>query len=382
MPPINPPSPADPHAIAGTDTAIAAFIGNALTGPVDAPVRVRSFSEFENQFGGLSADGTLGYAVSHFFLAGGGDALIVRVGGTGPISDGDISAAALASQQRGLWALDKSELFNLLCIPPLTRNPGGDIGAATRVAADEYCRNRRAFYIADPLMSWSKAAEVNLADFGLAESANAALYFPRIRAADPLQANALQPFAPCGAVAGIFARTDATRGVWKAPAGIHATLTGVATLDMSLSQADSAALSAIGVNGLRNLPGIGNVVWGARTLGASDNTESEWKYVSVRRLLFFIEESISGGLQWVLFEPNDALLWSQIRLEVDAFMHDLFNRGAFQGATPAQAYYVKCGPDTMNQDDIQAGRIKLEVGFAPVRPDEFVVVSVTTLSGA
>ena len=146
----------------------------------------------------------------------------------------------------------------------------------------------------------------------------------------------LENFAPCGAVAGMFARTDAQRGVWKAPAGLDATLVGVPKLTVQLTDAENGQLNPLGINCLRAMPAAGRVVWGARTLQGDDRLASEWKYVPVRRTALFIEESLYRGTQWVVFEPNDEPLWAQIRLNVGAFMHSLFRQGAFQGRRRAR----------------------------------------------
>ena len=188
-------------------------------------------------------------------------------------------------------------------------------------------------------------------------------------------------FAPCGAVAGVFARTDAQRGVWKAPAGLDATLTGVPELRVPLTDAEIGQLNPLGVNCLRALPVVGRVVWGARTLRGADRLASEWKYIPVRRLTLFVEESLYRGTQWVVFEPNDEPLWAQIRLNVGAFMQNLFRQGAFQGRTPQQAYLVKCDEETTTQNDIDRGIVNILVGFAPLKPAEFVLLKIQQLAG-
>src|SRR6185369_12714055 len=185
---------------------------------------------------------------------------------------------------------------------------------------------------------------------------------------------------PSGVVAGIMARTDATRGVWKAPAGIDAVVGGV-RLAVPVTGADSGARNPLGINAFRSLPVIGNVVWGARTLFGADTRASEWKYVSVRRTALYLEQSLDAGLKWVVFEPNDEPLWSQIRLNVGAFMQDLFRKGAFQGTTPREAYFVRCDKTTTTQPDIDRGVVNILVGFAPLKPAEFVVIQIQQLAG-
>jgi len=301
-----------------------------------------------------------------------------------PIDNPDISSAALEAQRGGLWMLEHADLFNLLCIPPL--RPDLDVNQTTWDAAVAYAKRRRAMVIVDPPAAWDEPSDITPAALGALVSpgddlTNAALYFPRIRAADPLRENRLSTFAPCGALAGIYARTDAQRGVWKAPAGLDASLTGVAELTAVLTDGENGQLNPRGINCLRAFPVFGRVVWGARTMRGSDQLASEWKYVPVRRVALFIEESLYRGTQWVVFEPNDEPLWAQIRLNVGAFMQNLFRQGAFQGRSPREAYFVKCDAETTTQNDINLGIVNIHVGFAPLKPAEFVVIRIQQMAG-
>jgi hypothetical protein len=178
-----------------------------------------------------------------------------------------------------------------------------------------------------------------------------------------------------------MARTDAQRGVWKAPAGLDAALAGVPALSVSLTDAENGQLNPLGVNCLRVMPAAGRIIWGARTLQGDDRMASEWKYIPVRRLALYLEESLYRGTQWVVFEPNDEPLWAQIRLNFGAFMHSLFRQGAFQGTTPKDAYFVKCDKETTTQDDINRGIVNILVGFAPLKPAEFVVIKIQQMAG-
>ncbi|HLN45805.1 MAG TPA: phage tail sheath C-terminal domain-containing protein, partial [Candidatus Sulfotelmatobacter sp.] len=177
------------------------------------------------------------------------------------------------------------------------------------------------------------------------------------------------------------ARTDAKRGVWKAPAGTEATLVGVQELSVHLSDAENNELNPLGINCLRTMPTIGSVIWGARTLQGDDRLASEWKYIPIRRMALFIEESLYRGTQWVVFEPNDEFLWSQIRLNIGVFMHNLFRQGAFQGNTPQRAYFVKCDSETTTQKDIDSRIVNIIVGFAPLKPAEFVIIEIQQIAG-
>ncbi|MEO7911033.1 MAG: phage tail sheath C-terminal domain-containing protein [Roseiflexaceae bacterium] len=282
--------------------------------------------------------------------------------------------------KQGLYALRKADLFNILCIPPYT--PAGNVEPSLIAEAAVYCEKRRAMLLVDPPSGWidKDAAKAGVIDVGT-NSKNAALFFPRLIMADPLRDNRLASFVPSGAVAGIFARTDTQRGVWKAPAGLEATLVGVTALSVLLTDAENGELNPLGINCLRTLQPVGRVVWGSRTLQGDDRLASEWKYIPVRRTALFIEESLYRGTQWVVFEPNDEPLWAQIRLNVGAFMHNMFRQGAFQGQTPRDAYFVKCDKETTTQNDINLGIVNVIVGFAPLKPAEFVIIKLQQIAG-
>jgi len=300
---------------------------------------------------------------------------------------GDIVGATNDGAKTGMYALRKADIFNLLCIPPLTPTTADNGISPVWSEAAKFCSDNRAFLIVDAPASWNvTTAAAGVSAFSAIVRAYAAIYFPRLRQPDPLQDDNLADFAPCGAVAGIMSRTDAERGVWKAPAGIEASLRGVlgqsiAGVPGALTDAENGKLNPLGINCLRSLPNIGNVVWGARTLEGADALASQWKYVPVRRLALYIEESLFRGTQWVVFEPNDEPLWAQIRLNVGAFMHGLFRQGAFQGTTPRDAYLVKCDKETTTQDDVNRGVVNILVGFAPLKPAEFVVIKIQQLAG-
>jgi len=283
------------------------------------------------------------------------------------------------ADKRGLYALEKADLFNLLCLPPHGEN---DVEPTLIDTVAGYCQRRRAVLIVDPPRSWTDKSDAVDGVAGIGTSSNhAALYFPRLRAPNPLRDNQIEDFAPCGAVAGVIARTDAQRGVWKAPAGLAATIVGAPALSVPLTDAENGELNPLGVNCLRTMPAAGRVVWGARTLEGSDRLASEWKYLPVRRTALFIEESLYRGTQWVVFEPNDEPLWAQIRLNIGAFMNRMFRQGAFAGATPRDAYFVKCDKETTTQTDVNLGVVNIVVGFAPLKPAEFVVLKLQQMAG-
>jgi phage tail sheath protein FI len=290
--------------------------------------------------------------------------------------------AALNDADNGYLVLDEVDLFNLLVVPGLT-------DATELNTLQQYCVKRRAFLIADPdpnitdpqkLLTSLAAAPANALTQD-PPGGNSALYFPWVLAPDPKQQGRVQQFPPSGFVAGIYAATDAARGVWKAPAGTAAGLSGISGLNTVLNDAQNGSLNVKGVNCLRSFPVYGNVVWGARTLAGADEQGSDWKYVPVRRLTLYIEESLYRGTKWVVFEPNDEPLWAQIRLNVGAFMDTLYRQRAFQGASPRDAYLVKCDSSTTTQNDINRGVVNIVVGFAPLKPAEFVVITIQQLAG-
>lgn len=520
--------PSGVRTITGVATSITAFIGRALKGFTDEPVRIQSFGDFERQFGGLWDKSPMSYAIDQYFRNSGQDAIVVRVykakadalndgkssiilgdlildaaspgewgktlrakvdyetkdstndklfnltiqqlrtpgakeevareivatetlrnlsieadsprffvkvlelesslvnvspttdittitsnskikndnadvegyvrageqGNDGEeITDAEIvgspSATGFETDRKGLYALDKADLFNLLCIPPLTRDeddPEAMLEILTR--AVKYCLDRRAMLIVDPPVGWNSIAKaetgvdaIRSALGGEKIARNAAIFFPRLKMADPLKENRTEEFAPCGVVAGIFARTDATRGVWKAPAGTEAGILGVRELSYKMTDLENGRLNPKALNCIRFFRDYGNVIWGSRTLAGSDALASEWKYVPVRRMALFLEESIYRGTQWVVFEPNDEPLWAQIRLNIGAFMNNLFRQGAFQGKTPREAYFVKCDSETTTQNDINLGIVNIVVGFAPLKPAEFVIIKFQQIAG-
>ncbi len=309
------------------------------------------------------------------------DTAVLNVTGTAA-ADATAFRTALAGAMQKLASIDPF-VFNILCIPAMAVL--GDQQDDLIAAAETFCEAERAFLLVDPpappAAASTDAMRTWLTGVSGVPSKNAAIYFPRIFMADPLSRGRPRNVGPSGAIAGVYARTDATRGVWKAPAGIDATLGGVDLVPPVLNDGDSAALNPLGVNALRTFPVVGNVVWGSRTLYGADQRASEWKYIPVRRTALFIEQSLEAGLRWVVFEPNDEPLWGQIRLNVGAFMQDLFRKGAFQGLTPRDAYFVRCDKTTTTQSDIDKGVVNILVGFAPLTPAEFVVIQIQQIAG-
>jgi uncharacterized protein len=353
--------PTGVRTITAVSTSVTAFIGAASRGRSYRAVRINSFGEFEQRFGGLTAKLNLGYAVQQFFLNGGKDAWVVRVAR-------QLTAAKII---KGIHALDAVDIFNLLVIPGVTNSEA-------LFAAADYCRERRAFLIMDPAKSVQTPGQMEQAvrNATLPKTSCCAIYFPWINIPDPLNSGQLRLTPPSGSIAGLFARVDGSRGVWKSPAGTGADLVGVSGLSYNLTDSENETLNALGVNCLRVFP-TGTLAWGARTLEGADQSASEWKYIPVRRLALFIEESVDRGIQWAVFEPNAEPLWAEIRLNVGVFLDNLFRAGAFQGSTPRQAYFVKCDVATTTQNEIDAGVVNVVIGFAPLKPAEFIILKIS-----
>jgi len=286
------------------------------------------------------------------------------------------------ARKTGLQALRDIEDVNLLSLPELASYESVEDMVTVISAAQRLCQERRIFLLVDSPSAWGSvdAARAGIAAFEPVRGNHAGLYFPHLQLTDPLTGR-LRSFPPSGALAGVIARTDSSRGVWKAPAGTEARLAGVRSLTVKLTDRENGLLNPLGINCLRTFPMVGPLVWGARTLEGSDAADSEWKYVPVRRLALHVEESLRRGLQWVVFEPNNEQLWQQIRLNASAYLHTLFEKGAFKGGTPRQAYFVKCDKDTTTDEDIDNGIVNVVVGIAPVKPAEFVIVKIQQMAG-
>jgi uncharacterized protein len=334
----------------------------------------------------------------------------LTAGAAGSWSVGSLASAVLAqvgepespSAPEPLLDQIAPEVFNIMCIPDLvflsTATQGSVIAAAQR-----FCKARQAFLIADPpppaaamTAAWLPGADATPVDAvgtpgGMAslndwadqivgpEHDEAAAYYPWVRIADPWNNGTPRYVPPSGSVAGVYATTDQTRGVWKAPAGAMAPLVGVAGLaDPTVDDTVDGILNEQGINSLRYFAGSGNVVWGARTLAGAGAYSSPFRYVSTIRLAYFIEQTLQQSLKWAAFEPNGPQLWSWLAIEVNEFMAGLYSHGAFSGATAAEAYQVTCDATTTSAADMQAGIVNLELGFTPAAPAEFIELNITT----
>lgn len=344
-----------PPRIDGVGTSTAGLVGRAAHGPADQAVLVTSLTEYEQVFGGPQAGHELLLGVSQFFANGGRRAWAVRLGGQGQ-----------AATRRALEALDAVDDPGLLCLPGLS-------GPGMVATAAAYARSRRAFYVAEAASSRA-ATLAAVSSIAAANRGHVAVYLPRLVVRDPLQPTATMRFGPSAAVAGLLARTDILQGVWALAAGTiaGAHIQGALGLGSAIDARAAALLRRNGVNALREAPGHGIVPWGARTVGSGRDSGEAWKYVPVRRLALYLEQSIDHGLGWAAFEPNDEPTWRWIRRVVGAFLEETFRTGAFAGQTPAEAFFVRCGSDTTTQRDIENGVVNIDVGFAPLRPSEFV----------
>jgi uncharacterized protein len=304
----------------------------------------------------------------------------IRAGtaGNNGIPPGAAEIMGSFGSKTGIYALRDVDLFNLLVIPATSGLSEAQANSVLS-AALSFCEGRRAFMLVDPFRTKDQTSIAGWA--ASLDSKNGAVFYPQIEASDPLEDFRIRSMPPSGALAGVFARTDAARGVWKAPAGIEAGIRGAQGLTETLTDEENGPLNQSGINALRTFPVYGTVVWGARTLEGADQKGSEWKYIPIRRLALMLEESLYRGTKWVVFEPNDEPLWAQIRLNVGAFMHNLFRQGAFQGKSSREAYFVKCDAETTTQNDRDLGRVNILVGFAPLKPAEFVVIQIQQIAG-
>ena len=294
------------------------------------------------------------------------------------------------TERTGLYLLDKTDVFNLLCTPPDRRmlpelpEDEWDLDPGVRSAAAQYATEKRAFYIVDPISSWSeKVRKGQIIDLDTEQlsiigqgpsgedyTTNCAVYFPRIIKEDPHMENRDALFSACGAIAGVMASTDASQGVWKAPAGQSASIAGISKLEIGLNDTDNAILNPKGINCLRSFPVIGPVIWGARTLRGADIFSNDYKYIPVRRLTLFIEESLNRGTRWAIFEPNNETLWFTLKQEIGSFLSDLTKEGALYD------YSVQCDASNNPPSTIANGIVTITIGIAPIDPAEFIFLQI------
>lgn len=363
--------------LAAIDGSVA--LGQPSTTPAPTPSAAQSITSSANMYNAASA--------SFAAFAGGVDDLTTSPDQIGMAGDSGTGTAAT-----GVYLFDSIAPFvvNLLCLPMMSTFDSS-AWANAYANAYSYCEPRRVFLLVDVPNSWDDDNEMTQLKNVQAwfEGANsepvtnstdhAAVYYPRLSIPDPLGNGLPMKTENSGTLAGLYARTDGARGVWKAPAGTLATLNGVLAPLAKIGDIDNGTLNELGINVIRSRPVIGTVAWGARTVRGADMLASEWKYVNVRRLALYIEQSLLQGTAWAVFEPNDEPLWSSLRLSIGSFMNGLYKQGAFAGSSAKDAYFVQCDATTTTSVDQQLGRVNVSVGFAPLYPAEFVVLTISQI---
>jgi phage tail sheath protein FI len=343
------------HPIEGVPTDRAVLVGVAPTGPW-TPTFLTSLTDYERAYGAAALNLNIGQALHGFFANGGTRCYVLHL--HAPAPPGAIPASQLLSP------LDSLTDVSMVTCPDEHFLQGM---TAALVAHCETHRDRIAIlgsilggtYTNDPPPQ--------------AQSEFAAFYAPWVLVPNPAGGAAI-PLHPGGHVAGAIASNDTNRGVWHAPANI--VLMGITGLEQQIPAPEATALNDRGVNVLRNLPPGGNRIWGARTTSADE----EWKYLSIRRYLIFLEQSMQQGLQWAVFEPNGEVLWASVRQAVENFLLNEYLQGALQGTTPQQAFFVRCDLTTMTQADIDNGQVNCLVGVAPARPAEFIIFQIAIVT--
>ncbi|MFN3525898.1 MAG: phage tail sheath family protein [Paracoccus sp. (in: a-proteobacteria)] len=365
-----------PRPIAAVGTATAAFIGEAPLPDAcaGAPVAVGSWDQFREIFVGENRLSTpLSHAVAGYFLNGGSRAYVVNTEGPGLAAAldalagyDDIALIAApgwtdpASYDALLTHCERLTTCFAILDGPATCD---DITALTRIGPVTDHGGDGAGGDTAPGLRPRDSAR----GYG-------AVYVPHLMVHDPLEPENVVPVAPSGHLAGIYARSDAERGVFRAPASIE--VLGALGLTQHLNANQQGVLNPAGVNAIRVMTGRGVMVWGARTL----SMDPEWRYISVRRLLIMLETSIRRGTQWAVFQPNNERLWNSLRRDVSAFLMLLWRQGAFPGSTPEQAFFVRCDRQTNSPATVAAGRVVIEIGVAPLSPAEFTIFRITHCS--
>jgi phage tail sheath protein FI len=380
--------------IEGAKSSVAAFVGLAAGGPVMRPIRTSSWTQFARIYSDAHETGRgpfmpspyMAYAVRGFFENGGRLCWIVRVGheskplqGSDRDVEGDSSNAKLSAAFReGLGRLSAIDEITIVCCPDIMvlaqerDDPSLRDTVRSLIAHCEAAGNRMAILDAPPALRPEEMLEWRMKE-GAYDSNSAALYYPWIEVIDPLS-NQPTAMPPSGHVAGVWARTDVTRGVWKAP--IDAVVFDASGLTSEITDDEQGGLNGAGINCIRSFPGRGIRVWGARTL----SSDPDWRYLNVRRLVTYITQSIMEGTRWAVFEPNDETLWRSIRRDVGAFLTRMWSEGALFGSSPEQGFYVKCDEEANTPEVVEAGQVVMEIGIAPVKPAEFVSIRISQLT--
>ena len=360
--------------IEGVSTSTVGFVGMAEEGDDNKPALITNWAQFVSKFGRYTnSEPHLAPAVYGFFANGGSRCYVVKV--KDGATDGDyVGTDGGPGSRTGLQAFNEIDEVNIVCIPGVTSK-------TVQTAMITHCENMKdRFCILDSAKDADIDAVKTQKNDVVSAKGYAALYYPWIKVAIETMDNGkiklIQDFVPpSGYMAGIYARTDIQRGVHKAPA--NEVVRGALDLKVNVTKGEQDVLNPLGINCIRAFPGRGIRVWGARTT-ASDTL---WKYVNVRRLFLYLEESIEEGTQWVVFEPNDEKLWARVKQTITQFLSRVWKDGALMGTVPEEAFFVKCDKTTMTQDDIDNGRLIVLIGVAPVKPAEFVIFRIAQWQG-
>jgi len=359
--------PSGLRSIAGVATSLTAIIGTFPQGPINVAKRIRSWAEFTRVYGGHRTPTLTACCVQQFYENGGAELLVIRIGSG--------TLRTMRPVLKGLAVLQQEGDAKILCIPQTHELTDRDAARVFR-AAVRLTEQLDAMYLLDPPQKQAKRSTATSLQRWIARQRtnrhpNVAIYGPRVRVRPNAKASQTKLIPGSGTMAGVLTRTDRLRGVWKAPAGIQAQLKKVYGLERQFTNQDLGMLTPWGINSFRTLSANRIVSWGARTTAL----QPEWQYVPIRRLALFLKASIHRGTQWVVFEPNDEPLWARVRNTIQSFMMQQFRKGALAGTKPSQAFFVKCGRDTITARDQQRGIIKITVGFAPLKPAEFVMLN-------
>jgi phage tail sheath protein FI len=390
--------------IEGVGTSVAAFVGFAEQGPVNSPTLISNWTQFRDTFGGFIEDSFLAHAVYGYFHNGGGTCYIVRIEQdspepSAPAAEGEeakaappkkrgkptVSASAFigdVAKRTGLGGLEAVDQVTMVVVPDVMAAFQQGALSATDVQAVQsammaHCekmKDRFAVIDAPPDLSPQQVEKWRSNEVRY-DSKYAALYYPWIQVTNPLGNGKPLLVPPSGHVAGVYARSDTERGVHKAPA--NEVVRGALGLATQVTKEEQDVLNPVGINCIRAFPGRGIRIWGARTV----SSDPAWRYINVRRLFNFVEESIEQGTQWVVFEPNDIDLWERVKRDITAFLTRVWRDGALFGRTAAEAFYVKCDEELNPVEVRDAGQLIIEIGIAPVKPAEFVIFRISQWAG-
>ncbi len=367
-----------PQPVVAVSTSTVVFVGCAASGPVNQPVLITGFTEYQQQFLGPAAvkqqrqPDAMTLAVMAFFGNGGKDAYICRLNSAD--DDDDVTTLTVNDYTRFYQTvLAKLADYSLLLLPGQHWQSDKHAQSNAVISASlAFCQQQ-----GHSMLLLELAAELQLSNaagvsaLGLPASSFAALYYPWLTLTNPLAKGTLA-VPPAAVAAGLYCRNDARYGVWKAPAGVTAKLMGITGLVVDIDDSVQQQLNPLGINCIRTLPRVGTVIWGARTLASQ--ADPQWRYISARRTAMFIEQSILQSLQWAVFEPNDQPLWQAVCSSLNNFMLTLFRAGAMQGTKPGEAFFVRCGlGETMSQHDINQQQLVIELGYALMKPAEFLI---------